>query len=97
MFKLKLTHENTDMTVLELRSILFIGVIGPYSLGRIVVQPIALRLHSFSRVAVYLDTSRPTDEGRRAILARYQEHDIEIIASEGYKSSQPFAGFDCVM
>lgn len=85
------------MSLTKISSVLFVGVTGPYSFGQIVVSHIATQLHNFSRVAIYHDTSRPTDERKQALLSRYHDLGVEIVASDGYSSPTPFTGFDTVL
>jgi hypothetical protein len=79
------------------KSVLLLGVTGPYSFGQFVVRELAKQKQLFNRIAVYHDTSRPTDEEKKALLDSYLELGIEVVVSNGYSEPRVFAAFDCVL
>ncbi|KAF2121040.1 hypothetical protein BDV96DRAFT_610025 [Lophiotrema nucula] len=81
----------------QLKSVLLIGILGEYSFGHFVIRELIKQRSSFRRIGVYHDTSRGTDERKKALLEQYREAGIEIIAGEGFASPTPYIGFDCVM
>jgi hypothetical protein len=81
----------------QLKSVILLGVTGPNSFGQFVVRELAKQKQHFNRIAVYHDTSRPTDEPKKALLDSYLELGIEIVPSDGYQEPGVFFGFDCVL
>ena len=78
-----------------LKSVLLLGVTGAF--GRFVVYELAKQDHHFKRIAVYRDTSRPTDDRKNALLDSYVELDIDVVVGDGYNDPRVFAGFDVVV
>ena len=90
-------NNTPNMQSTQLKSLILLGVTGPYSFGQFVVHELAKQKQHFNRIAVYHDTSRPTDERKKALLTSYLELGIAVIPSDGYTDPGAFAGFDCVL
>ncbi|RFU24903.1 hypothetical protein B7463_g11433, partial [Scytalidium lignicola] len=78
-----------------LQSLLVVGGTGAF--GRSVCTALGEELNHFSRVAVYNDTSRPTDAAKQSVLDSFRAAGIEILAGNGYENPEPYKGFDCVI
>jgi hypothetical protein len=85
------------MAPTHLKSILLVGVTGPFSFGQFVVESLSRQLQHFDGVAVYHDTSRPTDIRKQKLLDKYSAFVVKIVSAHGYTSPEPFKGFDCVL
>jgi hypothetical protein len=85
------------MQSMQLKSVLLVVVTGRISLGQFVVRELARQKQHFNRIAVYHDTSRPTDERKKALIDTYLELGIEVASDDGYKEPGVFADFDYVL
>ncbi|KAL7911440.1 NmrA-like family protein [Trichoderma gamsii] len=81
--------------MLKPTAILLVGATGTW--GGFVTQALAAQSHIFTRIAVYHNTARPTDEAKQAKLEKFRKSGLEIVVGSGYENPEPFHGFDCVM
>jgi hypothetical protein len=76
-------------------SILLVGATGTF--GSLVAGELAKRRESFTRIAVYHNIARKTDELKQGRLDSFKAAGLEIVIGDGYTATEPFLGFDCVM
>jgi hypothetical protein len=79
----------------SLKSILVVGSTG--AIGRDLSMALAEQRDSFPRIGVFHDISRPTDSAKQNMLETFQASGLEVVRGNGYGSSEPFEGFDCVV
>lgn len=79
------------------QSILLIGATRAGSFGDYVAQELMKDPSQFSRIAVFNNTSRPSDESKQTRLRDLQTAGFEIVESANYASPEPYKGFDCVL
>ncbi|KAK5059844.1 hypothetical protein LTR84_009727 [Exophiala bonariae] len=77
------------------QKILLVGATGTF--GGLVAVALSKRRQLLSRLAVYHNTARKTDEAKKLKIAKFEALGIEIVSANGYASPEPFGGFDCVM
>lgn len=82
-----------------LKSILVVGATGHLGLDLVNALASPSNRPSFNRVAIYHDTSRPTNASKAATLSALSSPPLllEIVSGHGYSSPEPFVGFDCVI
>lgn len=78
-----------------IQSILVVGGTGAF--GKSVCAALAEHRGRFSRIAVFHDTSRPTDPTKQSVLDDLKTKRIEIVVGNGYDDPSVFENFECVM
>ncbi|KAI9695584.1 MAG: hypothetical protein M1820_008509 [Bogoriella megaspora] len=78
-----------------LNSILLVGSTGKF--GNLVTTELIAKRHQFKRIAVFNNTSRPTNEEKQTALDGFKKSGIEIVSAPDYSSSKVYEGFDCVI
>lgn len=79
------------------QSILLIGATGASGLGGYVAKELESDKSAFTRIAFFNNTSRPSDDSKKARLRELEAKGFEIVSSPDYSSPEPYEGFDCVM
>jgi hypothetical protein len=78
-------------------SILLIGAMGPTSFGEFVLRELVRSRDSFRRIAVFHNTSRPSNEYKQKRLQELSSQGVEVISADGYACPDFYKGFDCVL
>lgn len=77
------------------KSVLLIGATG--GLGRQVCTELLKDIKSFGRVGIFVNTSRPLGDEKKAQLETLKTGGMEIVTAADYADPQPYRGFESVV
>jgi hypothetical protein len=78
-----------------IKSILVVGATGRF--GTYITHALAAQKSSFTRIAVFNDTSRPASPEKESTLSAFHSEGVEVVVGHGYTSPDPFREFDCII